>query len=186
MRWIGGRIIIYFFIYFSSIYPSIHIVEKEFDAWNIKKKKLEKISKKFFFKTGDIWWCSVGVNVQSESCGKGEEFRRPVLVLKKLSSDSFIGIPLSSKEKIGTWFIDFNLKGEKRFALLYQIRMFSTNRFQRHLSAIDERDFRRIKEKLETLLELSHNHQDESPGSVGIPKSNKIVDDFGIESSSST
>lgn len=146
-------------------------MQKEFDVWNSKKKDIENMSKRFFFKTGDVWWCSVGVNIKSESCGKGEEFRRPVLILKKLSADSFIGIPLSSKIKVGTWFIDFNLKGEKRFALLYQIRMFSTNRLQRHLAAIDERDFMRIKEKLEALLELSNHHQNDCSGSVGNPKS---------------
>ena len=44
--------------------------------------------------------------------------------------------------------------GEKRYALLYQIRMFSANRFQRRLASLDEADFKRVKEKLEALLEL--------------------------------
>ncbi len=71
-----------------------------------------------------------------------------------MSAESFIGIPLSTQEKTGTWFIDITIHGEKRYALLYQIRMFSTNRFQRRLTSLDDTDFIRVKEKLEALLEL--------------------------------
>lgn len=129
-------------------------MNKDFDHWNTKKKKLEEVKDKFLFKQGDIWWCSVGLNIRTESCGKGENYQRPVLILKKLSSESFIGIPLSTKEKIGSWFIDITIRGEKRYGLLYQIRMFSTNRFQHRFAALDEADFKRIKEKLKALLEL--------------------------------
>lgn len=130
------------------------LMKKDFDNWNTKKKELEEVKEKFLFKTGDIWWCSVGLNVKAESCGKGEQYQRPVLVLKKVSAESFIGIPLSTQEKTGTWFIDITIHGEKRYALLYQIRMFSTNRFQRRLTSLDDTDFIRVKEKLEALLEL--------------------------------
>lgn len=130
-------------------------MEKDFDKWNKQKKELERNSKKFLFNEGEIWWCSVGLNIANESCGKGEKHQRPVLVLKKLSSNSFIGIPLSTQEKIGSWFVDITVHNEKRFVLLYQIRMFSTNRFQRRLATLDDNDFNKIKEKLGALLELS-------------------------------
>lgn len=134
-------------------------MKKDFDQWNIKKKQLEKVEKKFLFKTGDVWWCSVGLNVRVESCGKGIDFQRPVLVLRKLSKESFIGIPLSTQKKVGSWFVDMTIHGEKRYALLYQIRMFSVSRFQRRLATLDDNDFIKVKEKLETLLELSNHHQ---------------------------
>ena len=129
-------------------------MKKDFDDWNIKKKKLEEIKNKFLFKQGDIWWCSVGLNIRTESCGKGEQYQRPVLVLKKLSSESFISIPLSTKEKIGSWFVDITIHKEKRYALLYQIRMFSTNRFQHRLAALHETALPREKAKLTALIEM--------------------------------
>ncbi|MEK7562503.1 MAG: type II toxin-antitoxin system PemK/MazF family toxin [Patescibacteria group bacterium] len=129
-------------------------MEKDFDKWNNIKKKLEKINKKFFFKEGEIWWMSVGVNIANESCGKGEIFRRPVLVFRKLSGNCFIGLPLSSREKIGSWFIDISINNQKRYVLLYQIKMFSTNRFESRLATIDDNDFKKVKEKLEQLLKL--------------------------------
>jgi mRNA interferase MazF len=129
-------------------------MEKDFDKWNDIKKRLESLSKKFLFKTGDIWWMSVGVNIGNESCGKGDIFRRPVLVLRKLSGNSFIGLPLSSKEKTGSWFVDISVNNLKRCVLLYQIKMFNTNRFESRLATLDDNDFEKVKEKLKTLLEL--------------------------------
>lgn len=131
---------------------------KEYDTWNTTKKALAKREEKFFFKTGDIWWCSVGLNIGTESYGKGGTFRRPVLVIRKLSKTSFIGIPLSTRKKVGTWFCDISIFGKTQYVLLYQIRMFSVNRLQRRLTALDDKDFSRVKQKLEALLELSHNH----------------------------
>lgn len=129
-------------------------MQKDFDKWNSIKKELENKQQKFFFKEGEIWWMSVGVNVGNESCGKGEIFRRPVLILRKLSSNNFIGVPLSTKNKIGNWFTNVSVNNENIIVLLYQIRMFSINRFQRRLSSLDDNDFKNVKEKLKLLLEL--------------------------------
>ncbi|MDD2907001.1 MAG: type II toxin-antitoxin system PemK/MazF family toxin, partial [Candidatus Gracilibacteria bacterium] len=76
----------------------------------------------------------------------------PVLIFKKLSSDICIVIPLSSKNKTGTWFCDCDLQGIRRTALLYQIKMVHKNRFQRKIGELDELDFETIKKKLGKLL----------------------------------
>lgn len=153
-------------------------MKKDFDNWNAKKKEIELKDIDLLFKTGDIWWCSIGLNVKEESCGKGETFRRPVLILRKLSRKSFIGVPLSTQKKVGSWFCDISILGETQYVLLYQIRMYSANRLQRRLTTLDDKDFFRVKEKLETLLELFDNHQSRSSGSVGNPKSNLSINDF--------
>ncbi len=57
--------------------------------------------KKVLFKEGEIWWCSIGMNVGTEIFGKGRRFTRPVLVFKKFGSYSFLGIPITSQEKEG-------------------------------------------------------------------------------------
>lgn len=129
-------------------------MKKYFSIWNSKKIKLENINKKFLFKERDIWWISVGVNIASESCGKGKDFCRPVIILKKLSKTSFIGLPLTTKKKKGSWFCSINMKNEERYVLLYQIRMFSTNRLQRHFGIVNYDDFIKIKKNLKNLLEI--------------------------------
>lgn len=70
-----------------------------FDEWNEVKKKLDKKTGNSLFREGQIWWCSVGQNVGSETYGKGKIFARPVLVFKRLSAQLFIGIPLTTKQK---------------------------------------------------------------------------------------
>jgi mRNA interferase MazF len=129
-------------------------MEKDFDGWNIHKKLVENAAKKILFKEGEVWWCSVGTNVGNESCGKGTRFRRPVLVIKKLSGKNCIGIPLSTQEKIGSWFMETSIRGKTRWVLLHQIRMFSVQRFEYRLGKLEPGELRKIREKLKTLLEL--------------------------------
>ena len=61
-------------------------MEIKYDQWNNVKKELANREEKFFFKEGEIWWVSLGQNLGTESYGKGDTFRRPVLVIKKLKS----------------------------------------------------------------------------------------------------
>jgi mRNA interferase MazF len=128
---------------------------KDFDLWNEQKKILDITEREILFKEGEVWWCAVGMNVGTESYGKGGYFSRPVLILKKLSHNSFIGIPISTKKKTGTWFAEINFFGQQRWALLYQIKMFSSNRLQRRILFLEVDDLTKIKEKLGKLLKLS-------------------------------
>lgn len=129
-------------------------MSKDFDIWNEQKKTIDSKQSKILFKEREIWWCSIGVNVGQESCGKGYNFSRPILILKKLSVDSCIGLPLSTKLKSGSWFIDVTVSGIAQNILLHQIRQFSTKRFQRRLMRLDLEKFIEVKEKLKQLLEL--------------------------------
>lgn len=129
-------------------------MEKDFDSWNEQKKILEQIQSDIYFSEWDIWWCSVGLNIKSETCGKWESFRRPILVLTKLSHDTCIAIPLSSQKKVWSWFALCDLQWVERTALLYQIRMIHKNRFQRKIGQLDEKDFENIKKELKQLLKL--------------------------------
>ncbi len=78
-------------------------MNKDFDNWNNIKKSIDLKNRKILFKEMEIWWCSVGLNIGIESCGKGISYTRPVLIFTKLSNYSFIGIPLSTKNKESNW-----------------------------------------------------------------------------------
>ncbi len=129
-------------------------MKKDFDKWNKIKKELESKKSDLFFKQWDIWWISIWLNIKNESCWKWDYFRRPILILKKLSSDIFIWIPLSTKIKKWTWFVNYRHKWIEQTALLYQIRMFNKIRFQRKIWEIDEKNFLEIKKRLRWLLNL--------------------------------
>ena len=87
--------------------------KKDFDRWNKVKKNAHSSNTQTRFKEREIWWCRVGVNVGYEIDGKSESFMRPVLVLKKITADTFIGIPLTRKKK--------DVLSEKKIAHLYCI-----------------------------------------------------------------
>ncbi len=73
----------------------------EYDHWNFRKKSLSHTHKKPFFKEGEVWWCSIGINLGTEAKGKGEMFTRPVLIIKKLSSEACIVLPITTQENTG-------------------------------------------------------------------------------------
>ena len=129
--------------------------EDIYDEWNSLKKKISVVSKDVQFKEGEVWWCSVGYNVGTESFGKGIDFARPVLIIKKLSHNACICIPLTTKVKNGTWFVKISTFKIERYAMLHQIRMLHSKRFQRMIFSVDAACFLEVKEKLKILLELS-------------------------------
>lgn len=74
------------------------------DWFKIKMALWNKPSK-VIFKQGDIWWCVLGVNLGEEVIGKGLKFTRPVLIFRKFTSNSFLGLPLTKQEKKGSWYV---------------------------------------------------------------------------------
>jgi mRNA interferase MazF len=116
-----------------------------FDSWNVVKKSLQQRDRVKFFKEGQIWWCGVGQNLGSESYGKGKTFTRPVLVFKKLSGDIFLGFPLTSKVKQGSWYMAIRHQSKDVTILFHQARIFDKKRLVDRLGEIDDADFAKIK-----------------------------------------
>ena len=42
------------------------------------------------FKEGELWWCSIGINVGVEIFGKGPDAVRPVVIFKKINKFLFL------------------------------------------------------------------------------------------------
>jgi len=55
------------------------------------------------------------MNIGDEVYGKGEYFSRPVLVYKKLTNTTFLGLPITTREKTGSWYVEFTLNGLRRW-----------------------------------------------------------------------
>ncbi len=73
--------------------------KKDHDGWDKFYKKLEGFGDGPFFKEREIWWVSIGINIGHEEDGKGEQYSRPVLILKKFNKYTFSGIPLSTTKR---------------------------------------------------------------------------------------
>ena len=128
--------------------------EGSFDIWNIKKKLLDTKKRKILFKEGEIWWCSIGKNIGEEVYGKGISFRRPVIILKKLSRNSCIVIPTTTKTRSGSWYRHIRVRDIDRWAMLNQIRFISGNRLWVRESTLSAEQFSELKQSVALLLGL--------------------------------
>lgn len=102
-------------------------------------KKIPKIA------NGEVWWVAIGENVGVEINGKSEYFSRPVIVFSKLSHLGFMGIPLTTQEHTGSWYVNFRFQGKDVGAVLSQAKVFSTARLYSRLGQVAEDDMEKVR-----------------------------------------
>ena len=144
--------------------------KQNLEKWNTLKQITQESNKKVYFKERDIFWLKVGENIGFEQNGKGDKFQRPVLVVKRYTNDMFLGIPLSTTSRDGSFFFQFSFKEDEiSTALLVQQRLFSSKRCIKKIGKINQEDFRKLKQKLYDLI----FDEDFCPSKEGtIPKEN--------------
>lgn len=126
---------------------------KNFKLWFLKKEALHFYNHEPpYFNEREIWWCSVGENVGNEINGKSNYFRRPVLIVRKLSKYIFIGIPLTTKDKSGSWYVNISHGDRKSVAIVSQIRNYDYRRLDKKLDHLDKGDFDKVLFALYNLL----------------------------------
>ncbi len=126
---------------------------EEFLTWIKLKFKIQQNSLRPLFEEREIWYCVFGQNIGREINGKNNSnyseklFLRPVFILKKLNKESFIGIPLTSKEKVGSWFYKLEIRGSCSYLVFSQIRSFDAKRLQYSTSKVGVNEFQNIQNK---------------------------------------
>ncbi len=68
-------------------------MNKNFDAWNSRKKIINRNNTIVYAHPKEIWWCSLGVNIGAETDGKNEDFERPVIVMKVYNKETMVVLP---------------------------------------------------------------------------------------------
>jgi mRNA-degrading endonuclease toxin of MazEF toxin-antitoxin module len=122
------------------------------------------------FKEAEIWWCHVGFNIGVEVFGKGDNFARPVLIFKKLNSHSFLGIPLTSQQKEGSWYIPIRCDDTEGKAILSQVKILDRSRLMQRIEAIPRSEFIRIQKAFKAfycpdILNIDDTQEKFSPAS---------------------
>lgn len=126
--------------------------EKHFYEWHKLKQKLHKNHKAPRIKEGEVWWCSFGENIGVEINGKSIRFTRPVLIMKKLSHLSFMGVPLTSKIKSNNWYTTINFLGKNQSAAVCQSRTMSVSRLHSKMGELPKNDLNAIKDGFHELF----------------------------------
>jgi len=132
-------------------------IMKEYDKWNEVKKKTQDNQRKLGIKPRDIFWAKIGQNIGSEEYGKNDNFARPVIIIRKLTHDLFIGIPLTSTLKDNDYFHSFEYDNKsngltKNSAMILQVRTFSIKRLMNKTGVISKEDFEVVIEKSKGLF----------------------------------
>ncbi len=125
-------------------------VMKHFDNWNLVKQRIERRNRVFFDK-GEIWFASIGKNIGDEQDGKNYQFERPILIIRKFNSAVYIGISLTTKEKTGRYYHQFEWIPESRL-ILSQIRLLDSKRLLRKIGRVDHEELELIKRKIREII----------------------------------
>lgn len=123
---------------------------KDFDGWNVLKQAIhldENTSR--YLKAGQIWWCSLGVNIGIETDGKNDKFERPVLILRVFSNEHLVILPIRSNGDSASdyFFIIYNNERKPVYVSLTQVRTVSSRRLIRHIGSISASSLERLKDK---------------------------------------
>ncbi len=123
---------------------------KEFDRWNGTKKSVHaKDTSNIFFYEREVWWAHLGANVGFEQDGTGEDFERPVLIIKKFNPGVFLCVPLSTTKKTGTYYFGVGeVEGKQATAILSQLRLLDARRLINRAGIIGGETFANLVEML--------------------------------------
>jgi len=99
-----------------------------YDNWNHKKKNLNEKKNLPSFQEREIVFITMGKNIGYEQDGKGADFLRPVLVLKRFNKEQFVGFAMTSKYHKQEKFY-YKLK-EDSYVILSQVKTYSAKRIK--------------------------------------------------------
>ena len=129
----------------------------QYNNWNEIKITIENENIIVGFKERDIFYMNMGKNIGFEQDGKGENFVRPVVIIKGFNKNMFFGIPLSTKIKEGKFYYKFLFQKKDKLveniALLSQMRLFSTKRLLNKIGVISKEDFIKMKNEFKSLID---------------------------------
>jgi mRNA interferase MazF len=127
----------------------------DFDVWNEFKKGIEtgKGTQSRFPKEGEVGMSSLGRNIGFEQNGNGDNFSRPVLVIKKFNNNMFWIVPLSTKQKGMDFYFNYiDPSGKRVSAILAQLKLMSIKRIKRKMYDLDKEKLKEINVKLKSFL----------------------------------
>ena len=127
----------------------------DFDRWNEVKKMTNAIHDvtHIFFREQEIWWCYLGTNVGYEEDGKGDKSLRPVLVLRKFSPHTFVGLPLTTSNRKHAYLVHCDAN-DKRFrqAIISQLRVIDIRRLHEKITFVGRESFSVIRKAVRELF----------------------------------
>ncbi len=125
-----------------------------FDKWNEQKKFINKASNQgHFYREKEIWWCNLGKNIGSEQDGKGDNYERPVMVIKSFNLFVCLIIPLTTSKKPNPFHFKIGIVNEREsYVIISQIRLIDTKRLTNRICIIENKLFGLIRKTIRELF----------------------------------
>jgi len=124
---------------------------KRLIKWSLRASKLNNKDRHYVpqCKEGDIWDVSIGHGVGSEVYGKGDLFKRPVLVVTRFNSNRFLGIPLTTNAKYeGFYAVPTYFNQEVGKAMVDQQSSYDNKRLIKKLGMLDPQTLNIVRQKI--------------------------------------
>jgi len=129
------------------------MLHKDYLEWHSLKAKVNNEKERPYFHEREIWFCSLGANIGFEQDGKGKEYLRPIVIIKKFNNEVCLIVPLTKTRKKGIHYFSFLVKESiLNSAILSQVRLIDSKRLEYKIDTISEDDFYLLKQKLIRLL----------------------------------
>ena len=130
-------------------------MQKDFKTWHTKKSNIHNnTQRRVYFNEREVWWCSLGANIGYEQDGKGDDFMRPVIILKQFNKEVFWALPLTTQIKNGKYYFPVDLRdGRERRIILSQLRLVDAKRLKKKLVVFPEKHFQELKKAVIALLQ---------------------------------
>ncbi len=104
-------------------------------------------------KQRQVWYVHLWVNVWFEQDGKGNDYKRPVIILKVVWS-MYVILPMTTTWKDSAYYfsLPYHYFNKPSWILLSQIRVIDRKRFIEKIWYISQDDFSLVKQKLTELI----------------------------------
>lgn len=128
---------------------------KEHDKWNQLKIILDSLPMYIPCRDGEIWSVSFGTNVGIEIDGKGENFERPALIVRRINSEHIWVVPItqSGTTKSGIHVSILNLGlGINSRVIVTQLRTISSKRLVFRIGMLSFKQFKDVIDEIKNIL----------------------------------
>jgi len=127
--------------------------KKDYSKWHSIKTDVHNHKERPYFHEREIWFSSIGSNVGFEQDGGGEEYMRPVIIIKKFNNQVCLVVPMTRKNKEGIHYFSFSyINGIISTVILSQVRLIDAKRLAYKSGNVSKEDFGKLKEKLRRLI----------------------------------
>lgn len=128
---------------------------KPYREWNNLKEILDSVDIPLPFFEREIWSVCIGVNIGIEIDGKGDNFERPALIIKKFNKNHALILPITrTGEPHKSIHIPLSHKNldMRSVAIISQMQRISSHRLMHRIGILDIYQFMHVTEMIKKVL----------------------------------